>query len=70
MLACQRHKLHRKQLARPDPTLRIALNNDEMLEGERRTHRDDHASAWFQLLQERRRDVARRRGDDGTAERP
>src|SRR5260370_30277237 len=62
--AGKRHELHGKELSCPDLSLTIDLDQDKVLEGERSADRDHHSAARLELLNQRRRNLARRRGDD------
>ena len=51
------------------PPSGVLLHQHELLRGEGPADRDHHAPAGLQLLDQRRRDVARRRGDHDAVER-
>src|SRR5262249_44129073 len=63
------HEPYRKQLPCPDLSLIVELDQDQMLEGERSTDWDHHSAPRLELPNQRRRDLARCRGDDNPVER-
>src|SRR5262249_56033485 len=50
------------------PVVRVTLHQHEVLNRERRADRDHHAALRLQLADQRRRDLARRGGDDDAVE--
>src|SRR5438876_11909442 len=68
MPAGKRHERHGKQLACPHPPLAVHLDENQMLERERCADRDDHPAARLELLDQGRRNLARRGGDDDAVE--
>src|SRR5713101_2710143 len=68
MPPAERHESHGQELARSGATLGVALDENEMLQRERGTYRDDHPTTRLQLSEERRWDVVGRRGDDDRIE--
>src|SRR5512132_437800 len=67
--AGERHEAHRQQLAGGNRAVLALFDEHQMLDEERTAHRNDHASARPQLLDQRRWNVARRGGDDDAVER-
>jgi len=60
----ERHKRHGQHLACFDLPRVIFVHQHQILREKRSPDRNDHTAAWFELPEERWRDVAGRRGDD------
>src|SRR5258708_18321035 len=68
MAAGKRHECHGQKLPRSDTAIAIDLDEHQMLEGEWTADRNHHSAARPELLDQRRRNLARRGGDDDAGE--
>src|SRR5262245_41637622 len=69
MATRQRDERHRQHLSRHDRAVVALLDQHQLLSQEWRADRNHHPAARLELTDQRRRDVARRGGDDDRVER-